>query len=280
MTEAADERAVGLRIGLLSVELTVACSSNRVLDRLADMFRFFALERGRAATARPDFAVEVQDNRYTLWAGKRKLVETDCPGFFNAFVEFSIFEKFIERENEHLLLHAGAVACRNRGLILSGPKGCGKTSLAAGLLGEGFRYLADDTAALSFADCKLVPLPRPLHVKRPDLTAGLRLSTYERPAGDYQARYALPRARELARRPAAPAWLVFPRYRAGARMKLSPLGGGRAAKLLLQQAQNLHNHPRRGLDSIAALANNIRAFRLDYCRADQAARRLRELVKS
>ena len=47
-----------------------------------------------------------------------------------------------------------------------GPSGSGKSTLAAGLIGQGYDFLADDLVALAEPDGAIVPWPLPLSIKQ------------------------------------------------------------------------------------------------------------------
>lgn len=54
-----------------------------------------------------------------------------------------------------LVLHAGCVALDGRGLLITGPAGSGKSSLALALMALGARLVADDRTILSLRDGRL-----------------------------------------------------------------------------------------------------------------------------
>ncbi|HUU03858.1 MAG TPA: hypothetical protein VM425_20650 [Myxococcota bacterium] len=272
--------AAVMHIGILSVELTVACRSRRVLGTLRDLFRFFPVELTRLG-GNADFEVRERSGSYTLFEEGQVLIDTDCRAYFTAWLEYRIFEELIHRESRHLLLHAGAVAGRNSGVVLSGEKGCGKTTLTARLVQDGFSYLSDDTTALSFENGKLVPLPRALHIKDASALPArgeFRLASYDGASSEYPARYALPPASQVARVPVEPSCVVFPSYKPGKRTRLRPLPGSLAAVLLARQAQNLPDHMPRGFELIAKLVEKVPAYSLDYGHADDALKRVRDLL--
>ncbi len=276
--------AAVMRIGILSVEVTVACRSSGVIEVLKDLFHFFPVEIGEAGATGPDFEVRVRDGSYSSFCDGEMLIETDCPAYFTAWLEFRIFEELIHRESDHLLLHAGAAACRNRGVVLPGDKGCGKTTFTACLVRDGFSYLSDDTTALSLETGKLIPLPRALHIKNSGMASALfsngtiRLASYDGVSGRYPACYALPQARQVAKGPVEPVCVIFPCFRPGKRTSLRPLRGSRAAVLLARQAQNLSDNMQRGFESIAGLADKTPAYSLDYGHVNQAVKCVRDLL--
>jgi len=65
-----------------------------------------------------------------------------------------------------LNLHAGCVACRGRGVLILGPAGSGKSSLALQLMALGCDLVSDDRTDLVACDGRLIASP-------PPATAGL-----------------------------------------------------------------------------------------------------------
>jgi hypothetical protein len=80
-----------------------------------------------------------------------------------------ILNHIIARVQSHFLIHAGVVAWRDRGLVLSGDAGHGKTTLVLELVRRGFRFLSDDMAALGRKDGKVHPFPRSLRIRQDTL---------------------------------------------------------------------------------------------------------------
>ena len=68
--------------------------------------------------------------------------------------------------NEHLLIHATAVAIEGRAVLLRGPSGAGKSDLGLRLIDAGARLVADDQSELRWRDGALV-------VRAPATIAGL-----------------------------------------------------------------------------------------------------------
>lgn len=72
-------------------------------------------------------------------------------------------------------VHAAAVAHRGRAVILAGPSGAGKTTLALGLAARGLELLSDELAVLDPATRLVHPYRRRLHIRpgTPQLVDGL-----------------------------------------------------------------------------------------------------------
>ncbi len=74
-------------------------------------------------------------------------------------------------------------------------------------------------------------------------------------------------------------FIVFPRFAAGAALKLTPLTAGEAALGLIENCLNARNLPRGGLPIASLLARRMPAIALDYGDADQLAETLDVLTR-
>ena len=78
---------------------------------------------------------------------------------------------------------------------------------------------------------------------------------------------AVRRADELA----APGWLVFPRYVAGAGAAFTPLSKGRALMCLIENAFNYNVHGRAGFERLVGLVDRVDCHTFTYSHLDDAA---------
>jgi hypothetical protein len=76
-----------------------------------------------------------------------------------------VFLRALRHRPDALFLHAASVSVRDRGVLICGPKGAGKTTLALALAARGHALLGDETAACVADTAELLPLPRPARVK-------------------------------------------------------------------------------------------------------------------
>ena len=60
-----------------------------------------------------------------------------------------------------MLIHASAVAIQNQGILIAGPSGVGKSSLALRLIDEGATLIADDQVVLESSNDGLIASPLP-----------------------------------------------------------------------------------------------------------------------
>ncbi len=76
-----------------------------------------------------------------------------------------VFLRALRLRDDALFFHAASVSVHGRGLMLVGPKGSGKTTLAMALGARGHAVLGDETAAYAPASRELLPMRRPARIK-------------------------------------------------------------------------------------------------------------------
>jgi len=182
------------------------------------------------------------------------------------------------RAHDCLIIHAAVLERNGRALILPAPPGSGKSTLCAALAHRGWRLLSDELCLIQLADGLLQPLPRPISLKNasiPLMQAYLGDAVFSPPVADtvkgtvahLQAPAAsVARAAERA----APGWIVFPRYQAGADTELAPLS---KAGTVLRMAQNSFNYSllaERGFDAMTDAVGASHCYSFVYSQLDQA----------
>lgn len=203
-------------------------------------------------------------------------------------LEWGLNWVFAQLASRHLLLHAGALEHRDRGLLLVAAPGSGKSTLTAALALAGMRVLSDEFGVLRLADGCLLPLPKPVSLKN----ASIRLiagrpgnpvigPTFHRTHKGDVAHLAVP-AQAVARRHEVvrPALIVFPTWRRGARLERIPV---RPARALAELAGNSFNYGLLGPRAFAAAADLVArcgCWRLVFGDLDEALDELVALVES
>jgi hypothetical protein len=177
--------------------------------------------------------------------------------------------------------HAAMVAQGERGVLLCAPRECGKSTLAAFLVAQGFELLADEPSLLDLETGTVRVLRLPISLKEgswpvlrehwPQWTGA---PVHLRSDG---ARICLahPSLQRWSSAPRRLTQIVFPRYSpsAGARMdRVSPL---QALGLLNEGGMQLARHfARSHFESFLSLVCRTPCYRLDYARLEDAQRLL------
>ncbi|MHA7816369.1 MAG: HprK-related kinase A [Pseudohaliea sp.] len=189
--------------------------------------------------------------------------------------------------HNYLLLHSAVVEKAGRALLLPARPGSGKSTLCAALVGRGWRLLSDEFGILRHEDGLLLPLPRAAPLKNESIDLLARVA----PALTFGPRYdrtrkgdvvhLFPPADSLRRQeePARPRWIIFPRYRQGARLELTPEAPLVTFNRLINNAFNYRVTGEAGFTSTCRLLRNVDSFRLEHGNVEEAVDSIEALLE-
>ncbi len=180
--------------------------------------------------------------------------------------------------HRYLILHAAVVERNGRALILPAPPGSGKSTLCAGLVWRGWRLLSDELTLIDPITGTLAPVPRPVSLKNKSIDVirafapQAQFGAVVRETIKGEVAHFRPPAEAVNRwrETALPAWVVLPRYVAGAPTRLTPLSRGQALMALVDNAFNYHVHGAAGFTALADLVDRSQAFNFSYSQLDEA----------
>lgn len=190
--------------------------------------------------------------------------------------------------HQFLILHAAVLEREGRALILPAPSGSGKSTLCAGLIFNGWRLLSDELALIEPGTGEVVPLPRPVSLKNASIDAirafapAASFGPVVRETMKGSVAHVQPPidAVRRAAEPALPAWVVLPRFVAGAEARLEPLPKAQAFMRLVDNAFNYNVHGRAGFDTLARLIDRCDSFGFSYGRLADAIAVFDRLVQT
>ena len=176
---------------------------------------------------------------------------------------------FIKARPDLLWIHAAAAEKDGSALLIAGPSGQGKSTLATRLCEIGWRFLSDDTAPVRMDADEVLPFPqaarRRKHPGREFIADEMgNLEKEEVPIPDAAMRL----------KPAPIRGIVFPLFRHGAAPELSLRSPGDAALDLLRNCTNFPDHKETGVERVASLARAVPMYHLVYGDGQAAAREL------
>ena len=189
--------------------------------------------------------------------------------------------------HNYLIVHAAVLERRGRALILPAPPGSGKSTLCAGLACRGWRLLSDELTLIDPASDRILPVPRPISLKNASIEAITRFEpgvVIGRRVHDTQKgtvahmRPAIDSVRR-ADEPAAPGWIVLPRFVAGSAPRLTPLSKAKAFMQLADNAFNYHLHGREGFDLIGRIIDASDCYEFSYGDLADAEHVFRQLAE-
>ena len=166
-----------------------------------------------------------------------------------------------------------------------GPNGQGKTTLCAALAHRGWRLLSDEFGIVRIGTTNLVPFPRPMPLKNesidilrafaPNAFFGPRIEATAK--GDIVHLRAPSDSVERADETARVAWIVFPRWTAGAPLSLEPVGANQAFLALATNAFNYELIGEPAFETVKEIVATSRRMRLQYSALDDAVEALNAL---
>lgn len=132
-------------------------------------------------------------------------------------IETGMLQQVFNATDWQFSMHSAVVGGPRGCILLAGESGRGKSTLLAGLLAEGFDYVADDLTLILPPHLTVLPIPMPIALKRGSWAAlegtlpGLAEARVFR-RGGRDVKYWVPPADRIAREPAPIRAIVFPKY--------------------------------------------------------------------
>lgn len=243
--------------------------------------RHYAQHKLEPSDAFADFHVRI-DQRWALrrWVTKEVVFRFDgsqpcaaSPGDQG----FAVLERGLDwcisnHCHQYLIVRAAVLERGGRALLLPAPLGSGKSTLCAALMhGAGWRLLSDELALIDPMSGKVVPLPRPVRLANASIDAmrALSLPSFTAAVGEEapgDVAYLRPPVDAVLRdhEPALPAWVVVPRYAAGAAAQIQRQSRAQGFMALVDNAINYSVHGRSGFATLTDLIDRCDCHQLIY----------------
>jgi HprK-related kinase A len=180
--------------------------------------------------------------------------------------------------NSMLIIHAAVVEKNGLAAILPGTPGSGKSTLCAALVNRGWRLLSDELTLVRVADGLIEPLPRPVSLKNASIdivAAYAPQAVFSDSVSDTSKgtiAHMKPPADSVRRagEAAQPAWLIFPKFAAGAATQLTPMSRASGFMKLADNAFNYSNLGLQGFETAADLIEAVDCYDFRYSVLDEA----------
>jgi HprK-related kinase A len=190
------------------------------------------------------------------------------------------------RVHRYLLIHAAVLEQGGRAVILPAPPGSGKSTLCAILVDAGWRLLSDELALIDIQTGLLRPVPRPISLKNNSIDVVRRRvpdAVMSPPVHDTikgtVAHWKAPTA-SIARadEAALPAWIIYPRYKAGAALALTPMPRARSMMQLADNAFNYSVLGETGFKLLGEMVERCDSYSFVYSDIDEAVAAFSQLA--
>jgi hypothetical protein len=191
--------------------------------------------------------------------------------------------------SRRLLLHAGAVALNNAGLLLPGESKSGKSTLTLALLLRGCQYSSDEIVILDGTSLELLPSHNSLTLRSDVFSLFSEfIPVLRRPASG-----SVPATEDHGEARLAPQtistggfqrclvrYIIFPRYVLNESVVIEPVRRSTAVLDMLRCCFDAGREVAATIAQLIAVARHADTYSLRYGNAHEAAKRLIELIES
>jgi hypothetical protein len=213
--------------------------------------------------------------RYSLFYGSERLQTSSSAPFVFSLLLWHINRQAIESCENYLLVHAAAAEFEGHALLFPAPMESGKTTLVAGLVRAGLRYLTDEAAAIDPRTLQVHPFPKALSIDigswevlanlKPEVEREVQLYLGRQWQVDPQAIRA-----DAVAPPSFPRFVIIPSYKRGACSELVRLRPAQALLALCENSFNLNTYRAVGLQALTAIVKQSECYRLMMGNLDAA----------
>lgn len=225
------------------------------------------------------------DGQHVLYVdGEEEVSATSLPQLCRGILSH-VNQEVIADAPDHVLIHGSAAEQAGRAVLFPAPMESGKTTMVAGLVRAGLRYLTDEAVAVAVAPEEPVVHAYPKWLALDPgswaLFPELRPAPGDGAADCVEQQWHVDprRLRPDAVAPAgAPAFVIALRFAEGARSRLEPITRAEGLEVLVENAFNLQRHGERGFQALAEVARRSACYRLTTGELEPAVKLVTDLL--
>ena len=184
-----------------------------------------------------------------------------------------------------MLFHAAGLGFDDKGILVPGGIGFGKSTFTAWMVTQGCDYFSDEFVYFPWQTDDIHSFYRPLHLKKPSREVLAQSIDYDADndlimVGSHSD-LIHPKLIRPANRYYQPAvqLILFPHYQADCELEWQELTSGQTGLELMQYLINARNLPAHGFEEIARLARKTKAIKFTYSSFQQIEKPIQELFK-
>jgi hypothetical protein len=272
-------RALDYPFEVRATEPSLAEAVRELLGGLAEPPQAGGNDEG--AHARPRRYDLVGDGEQILVLVDGTVVRTaTTPAMALTFLSWHIHRQALRHSDRLVRLHASAIRVGDLVVALPAPPESGKSTLVAGLVRSGYRYVTDEAVAFDPVTREVLPLPLPITLDEGSWELFPELD--DNPPADTSSMVVAPqllRAEAVGRStPAQLGACVFHRFRPGATTTLRRAAAPEALVLLLENAFGLDDAGDVAFEAMTDVAREVPCWTLEHGGLDAAIDAIAEVV--
>lgn len=258
------------RVTFAGLSVVIWYSNVEVLDFLKFLFNDIHSPIAGDSEATLKITQEGNSDRYTLTNDKEVLFRGHLGVQFAAILFDSVIFNLLNKNSRGVAFHAGAVAFKEKVILLPGQSGSGKSTVSAWLTVHGFSYLTDELVFMPDEEPDMMkPFTRPVCIKsgsvaeiKKSIQGDKRLGILEDREGIIVAHQLLNPDFSLIN--SSPSLILFPVYQFSAPLRIQRITGAQTSTLLMECDVNARNLADHGFKQIVRIARSIPAYRVTY----------------
>ena len=221
---------------------------------------------------------------YTLLQDSRKISDDISIGNLAEILQSKICYELANRSTSGLLFHAASLADGERGVLIPGGIGAGKSTLTSWLLSKGLGYMTDELVYVPFGSVEIQAFYRPLHLKHPtrsvmagyDMDYGNARQLLSSSFSDLVAAETFTNQQITHAIPLKLA--LFPQYNVSGEFRWQKLSSAQTGQYLMQNLTNARNLPDHGFHEVARLARMLSGYEFQYNNFNQIENYLNDIL--
>jgi HprK-related kinase A len=203
-----------------------------------------------------------------------------------AVLEWGLNLAIAMRFHGFLMLHSGVMERGGRAVLFPAWPGFGKTTLCAALAHRGWRLFSDEFGLVRPGGTVVTPIPRPMPLKNQsiqvirDFAPGAEFGPVIPNTRKGTIAHMKPPTESVRRahETAPVAWIVFPRWIAGAPLSLEEVSRTEGFMQLATNAFNYELLGEAGFETVRGLVDSARCLQLVYSNLDEAVAALSDIA--
>jgi len=190
---------------------------------------------------------------------------------FDALLE-QVIHSLIDKLDSAVALHAASVGWRGKCILIAGPTGAGKTSLAGWFVANDFEFLTDELVVLPETGKMTLSFPRPLLAKsRADEVIAILARSGRSQTVQTAANTIICLNQFSGNQQCEAGLIIFPRFAAGGELEIASVSPAMTGLKLMECNLNARNLADHGLATLAAFSRSTPALTLTYGSYEQLA---------
>ncbi len=272
------------RISFGNASVGLQSDDARAQSLLDFLFRFTSSDATRLPYTTFRIATDAGSGKFVVYRDGTLIREDASEADLAEYLLGEVTFRLLDKSCDGTTLHAGALAWRDKGVLLPGAIGAGKTTLTAWLVRQGLDYLTDEMVWIPTGADVLYAFTRPLNVKKTARPIMQTFFDFETNATQVlhsaEVDLILPTALRPGNVLSTPSLglILFPNYQPETVPQLERMSPAQTGLALAAALLNVGNLSDQGFPQIARLARLAPAYRVRYSHFPQIEKQLKTLI--